>query len=406
MINVVIFNGGRGASTIIPAFKEIDDIKLSSIVNAYDDGKSTGEIRRFFNMLGPSDLRKAQQLLIPSNHLDFESLNKIFDLRFPRNLSNEKIFNLMLQESKKISNIFFDSKFVDYSCIKQLRFYLKIFLKNYALIKEAIPSKKLSLKDCSLMNCLYAGSFLHFRRNIEHASINFEKIFNLSGSVIPTSIENKVLVGLRTNGEVLFSEAEIVELRSNVSIERVYLLESYPPKGSFKGISFKDKRLYFENHHSYVEATPRAQRAIQDADIIIYSAGTQHSSLYPTYFSSGISSSILRNSRAFKVFISNIGADYETPFYKAHDYINGALKYLNLGNLSEHKANDYFDLMLINKPVSFSNNSYVKIDKSALKKVKVKKIIKNFEDDNSGKHDGNLILDTILNEYSKHLKTL
>ena len=58
MINVVILNGGRGASTLIPAILGNPEIELTSIVNAYDDGKSTGEIRRFFNMLGPSDIEK------------------------------------------------------------------------------------------------------------------------------------------------------------------------------------------------------------------------------------------------------------------------------------------------------------------------------------------------------------
>ena len=62
MINVVILNGGRGASTLIPAILGNREIELTSIVNPYDDGKSTGEIRRFFNMLGPSDSRKVQEL--------------------------------------------------------------------------------------------------------------------------------------------------------------------------------------------------------------------------------------------------------------------------------------------------------------------------------------------------------
>ena len=39
MINVVIFNGGRGASTILPALQSIDNLNITSVVNAYDDGK-------------------------------------------------------------------------------------------------------------------------------------------------------------------------------------------------------------------------------------------------------------------------------------------------------------------------------------------------------------------------------
>ena len=56
MLKIVIINGGRGASTIIPLYCLED--KSITPSNAYDDGKSTGEIRKFFNMLGPSDIRK------------------------------------------------------------------------------------------------------------------------------------------------------------------------------------------------------------------------------------------------------------------------------------------------------------------------------------------------------------
>ena len=191
MINIVIFNGGRGASTLIPELLNREDIKLSSIVNAYDDGKSTGEIRNFFEMLGPSDIRKAQQLMIPKDSIDCDSLHYVYDLRFPKSLSNQAIFKILEQEASKTSSLFFGAKFNDSSCLKQLRLYLKIFIKNYKLISKSIPAKKLTFKDCSLMNCLYAGAFLHFDRNIEHASLSFEKIFNLGGAVIPTSIENK-----------------------------------------------------------------------------------------------------------------------------------------------------------------------------------------------------------------------
>ena len=39
---------------------KIKKYNIYSIVNAYDDGKSTGTIRNFFKILGPSDIRKVQ----------------------------------------------------------------------------------------------------------------------------------------------------------------------------------------------------------------------------------------------------------------------------------------------------------------------------------------------------------
>ena len=76
------------------------------------------------------------------------------------------------------------------------------------------------------MNCIYAGAFLKFNRNIEQATIYIDKLFKLQGTVLPTSIENKKLVALRENGQMLYSEAEIVELRSNVRIENIFLLDN------------------------------------------------------------------------------------------------------------------------------------------------------------------------------------
>ena len=85
---------------------------------------------------------------------------------------------------------------------------------------------------------------------------------------------------------MLYSEAEIVELRSNVKIDRIYLLDNPPNKEFFDSLTFEEKN-YLEIHDSYVEITESASRAIKDSDIIIYAPGTQHSSLYPTYMLKG-----------------------------------------------------------------------------------------------------------------------
>ena len=67
--------------------------------------------------------------------------------------------------------------------------------------------------------------------------------------------------------------------------------------------------------------------------------------------------SILRKSKAKKIYITNIGADYETPDYKASDYINGAIKYLNK---YDKVGNDIklFDYIFINNPKN-NNKNYI-----------------------------------------------
>ena len=83
MLNVVILNGGRGAAAIIPTMLARQGLHVTSVVNAYDDGKSTGEIRRFFGMLGPSDIRKVQELMLPADDPDHQANLRVFQYRFP-----------------------------------------------------------------------------------------------------------------------------------------------------------------------------------------------------------------------------------------------------------------------------------------------------------------------------------
>ena len=88
-MNVVLFCGGRGNSSLIKELIDASHVTLTLIVNAYDDGLSTGEIRRMIpGILGPSDFRKnLSLLLIPAskNHLVF---SKILEHRLQFDLLN------------------------------------------------------------------------------------------------------------------------------------------------------------------------------------------------------------------------------------------------------------------------------------------------------------------------------
>ena len=74
------------------------------------------------------------------------------------------------------------------------KIFLRSFISNLELIEKGSSSKKFNFQDCSLVNCIYAGAFIFYKRNIEFASLEIEKLFNLTGSVLPTSLENKNLL--------------------------------------------------------------------------------------------------------------------------------------------------------------------------------------------------------------------
>ena len=104
---------------------------------------------------------------------------------------------------------------------------------------------------------------------------------------------------------------------------------------------------------------------------------------------------ISNNKSALKFFITNIGADYETPDFKASDYIKYTFKYLNQN--SNFNYNNFFDFNLVN--LSSLEKNYVVVDHANLKKLNVKTILGNFEINNKGIHDGFKIINKIISLY-------
>ncbi len=396
MLNVVVLNGGRGAGALIPPLLNQPGFQVTSVVNAYDDGKSTGEIRRFFEMLGPSDIRKVQELMLPTNDPDFASNLKLFKHRFSINCLRDEALEEISKFASGDSDYIAGSAFTSDHITSNLRTLLSEFLQCLRTI-EKLKEKKFNFSDCAIMNCIYAGAFLRFGRNIEQANLFIERLFRLRGTVISTSNENKHLVALRENGEMLYSEAEIVELRSNVRIERIYLLDRELNRQSFEKLTTNEKRYYLNRHHCYVTISPSVKLALQQANIIIYSAGTQHSSLYPSYLTTGLAETIARNKSALKVFITNIGADYETPMYKASDYIYGAHRYMELSGERKYDMEDLFSVILINQSKLKADETYVEYDEKGFQDLEITRIIDNFESAISpGKHDGEKVIGKII----------
>ncbi|MBF0135799.1 MAG: YvcK family protein [Magnetococcales bacterium] len=74
-MRVVLFSGGRGTASLSPYLASHSQIELTLLINAYDDGLSTGRLRAFVpGMLGPSDMRKNLATLMP-NESTHQALN-------------------------------------------------------------------------------------------------------------------------------------------------------------------------------------------------------------------------------------------------------------------------------------------------------------------------------------------
>jgi 2-phospho-L-lactate transferase/gluconeogenesis factor (CofD/UPF0052 family) len=398
MLNVVVLNGGRGAATLVPALLAVPGVRLTSIVNAYDDGKSTGEIRRFFDMLGPSDLRKVQALMLPAD-ATIGAARALFDYRFAAHASREEAVETLtaFRDGSQIAGI----GPLPARIAEVLRAWTGLFLDALPLA-ETVNGRPFQFGDCALMNILYAGAFLAHARDMEETVSAVDRLFRLRGFVLPNSCDDRWLAAEREDGAILTCEADIVELRSNDRIARLFLLERPVDPVALARLDPQDRARFLAQRHTPVRLSAGARLAIEQADAIVYSAGTQHSSLYPTYMSRGLAAAIAANSRALKVFVTNIGADYETPRYRTSDFVAGALKFLRLGEVRRIATEDLIQVALINSSRIKSDETYVDDDAENFEHLAVERVVADLESRAApGKHDGDAIVRLILDQLER-----
>ena len=125
-IKISLFSGGSGNDRFINLIKNIPGAEIDIIVNGYDDGKSTGELRKFIpGMLGPSDFRKNFSHLINLKTTNGKIFKDLLNFRFPRDTTiNNFISFLKLEKS---------NKFVQKLSLYNLTFEKFLALKKYLI---------------------------------------------------------------------------------------------------------------------------------------------------------------------------------------------------------------------------------------------------------------------------------
>ena len=90
-IRAVLFSGGRGSRALARELLLHPDVDLTLAVNGYDDGKSTGEVRRFLgDSLGPSDFRKNAATVAETLECCDPALVALLDTRLPDGIPEDE----------------------------------------------------------------------------------------------------------------------------------------------------------------------------------------------------------------------------------------------------------------------------------------------------------------------------
>lgn len=157
MKKVTIFGGGTGMSTLLKGLKEFP-LDITSIVSVCDDGKSTGKLRKEFNIPAMGDIRRVMISLSETEPL----MEKLLNYRFSSNseLNEHTVGNLLLTAGTQITG------------------------------------------------------------NLSDGIKSISKVLNLKGKVIPFSEDNIVLSAIMDDGSIVNGEHYITE--SPLKIKKVY----------------------------------------------------------------------------------------------------------------------------------------------------------------------------------------
>jgi 2-phospho-L-lactate transferase/gluconeogenesis factor (CofD/UPF0052 family) len=334
---VSVFCGGRGGSHLIREFLRHPHIELNALINAYDDGLSTGELRDFIpGMLGPSDFRKnlANFLHWHSNHQ--YALTRLLEFRLSKNYREEEIARLKTWATQDVpwdDSILPEDLRTLVGELDRTGSAVRSYLATFFRYQEA-KDKAFRFSDCSLGNLIFAGAYLKNDRNFNAAASELATTFQSQARVLNvTQGENRILVALKEDGEILECEAKIVGKQSARKIVDFVLLEEPLSEARLKGLQalpdLEAKRVALQKLHRPVALSPEARQALLESDIIVYGPGTQFSSLLPSYRTAGLAEVLRQSSARVKALVSNIHRDHDIQGMSVTELVGKTLELLD-----------------------------------------------------------------------------
>jgi 2-phospho-L-lactate transferase/gluconeogenesis factor (CofD/UPF0052 family) len=409
----VLFSGGRGSGALTAQLVTNPRIALTVVINGYDDGASTGEVRRFLgDALGPSDFRKNASRLARSLRSGPASLIDLLDMRLDPGLTERATGALVAAAVRGAADTPETSSDARLAPLRAraealpagLRDAVAVRLERFALELET-SSRPFSFADCSVGNLVFAGGFLLAGRRFNAAVDDYCILAGLPPGLIDnvTDGTNAFLVAIDADGRFLGSEEEIVDATRQNRIDDIFLIDAPPTVEEavrWKTGTREALAAVLNGRSAPVRLNARVAEAIGNADLIVYAPGTQHSSLFPSYLTPDLSGAIAANLTAIKLLVTNIQSDAEITGSSAVDIVDRAMFYLqNRGRLSIATPCLITHYLLNDPGQAASASPYVPLGR--LESIEDPRLVRvaNFEEAGTGRHDAAKILGPFVDSF-------
>lgn len=280
-MNVLIFAGGTGSVAIQTGLHLLygNNVDVRVITNTQDNGKSTGTVRKVLDgkINGPSDLRKNQVLRYELNSGN-KNLIHLLNRRF--NCASQDAHDYCINLVNKMA-------IVDERAPKLDSLTLSTLLMGVETYFSFPKATQVDYVDFSFANIVYAGLAAPNFSLAEAGKIMARNVLQIPEDAVIVADDHSLYLQARTeSGRIISDEGDIVDWNN--------------PADKIVDTFFTDSHGTETKGFLSVDALV----AIDEADIIIFSSGTQWSSLIPTY-QHNFFKEALEKSKAKKFLIVN-----------------------------------------------------------------------------------------------------
>ena len=379
-------------------------VALTVAINGYDDGASTGEVRRFLgDALGPSDFRKNASRLAQQFGTAPPALVELLDVRLPDGATAADVAALLAALGGQgapppgLAGCAALAARVEAGALGPVVDRLRAFESERVRTGRAFR-----YGDCAVGNLVFGGSFLLRGRVFNAAVDDYAALVGLPPGLIEnvTNGVNAYLVALDVDGAVLGSEETIVDAKRRNRIRDIFLISRELTEEDLDALGRTDdagRAGFFERLSVDVPLNARLAQRIAAADLIVYAPGTQHSSLFPSYLTAGLSDALAANLTATKLLITNIQSDAEIAGASAVEIIERAVYYLEGKGRRSIPPPCLITHYLLNDPkASGADAPYVPL--GPLENLEDPRLVRigSYEDGVSGRHSAEAVLQPFL----------
>jgi 2-phospho-L-lactate transferase/gluconeogenesis factor (CofD/UPF0052 family) len=314
-MDIGLICGGRGASSIIKHLTLEDTHSTTLLVNAFDDGLSTGSLRSIIKgMLGPSDFRKNLSYTFDDLSDKHNALITFLEYRLTNNELRHLIDWSQRDECEFTPcTIKLLANYTDRS-FSAIVSYIKLFLSKHA---DCLAS----LDDCSLGNLLFAHLYLINNNDFNLAVDHLNKLVSTSFNIYNVcSGSSSTLMGVDSDGCLLLSESAIVNLEGDAYCKDFVIIPSHlVPSMISKSIPFDFN--YIQGFQLIPQANQYASSSVRDVDVLIICPGSLSSSVLPSLriLRRSIISRIHKNSLVF--ILLNLDYDNDITGLSLYDIL-------------------------------------------------------------------------------------